>query len=155
MSALAVRQAYVRWLEIRNNYDSMSPQGKQELDSKVNGLLNADVSQEVVIAVSFQSNMPETMRDIQRFFDTATAPTLSQSAYLYTPRGRVDLLKYFPAGGEATGARFIFPRVLNGQPPLQPGDKQMRFEVYVPPINNTVRVGFDPRKMVFQGKLDY
>jgi len=44
---------------------------------------------------------------------------------------------------------------LNGQPPLQPGDKQMRFEVYVPPINNTVRVGFDPRKMVFQGKLDY
>ena len=96
-----------------------------------------------------------TRGDIQRFFDTATAPTLSQSAYLYTPRGRVDLLKYFPAGGEATGARFIFPRVLNGQPPLQPGDKQMRFEVYVPPINNTVRVGFDPRKMVFQGKLDY
>ena len=155
MSSLAMRQAYVRWLELRNNYDAMPPERKQEFDSKVNGLLKADVSQEIVLAVSFQSNMPYTERDLARFFDSATAATLNQSAYLYGPRGRIDLLKYVAANGEATGARFIFPRLVNGQPVLQPGDKEMRFELYVPPLGQVLRVAFSARKMIFQGKLDY
>jgi hypothetical protein len=155
MSSLALRQAYVRWLELRNNYDEMPPERQQEFDSKVNSLLQADVSQEIVLALSYQSNMPVTQRDLARFFDSATAATLNQSSYLYGPRGRVDLLKYFPANGEATGARFIFPRMVNGQPVLQPGDKEMRFELYVPPLGQVVRVAFDARKMIFQGKLDY
>jgi hypothetical protein len=154
-SALAIRQAYVRATELTNGYDAMPPDGKKDFDSKVNGLLNADVSQEVVLAVTFKSNMPVTSRDIQRFFETATAPTLNQSAYLYTARGRIDILKYLPPSSEISFARFIFPRAVNGQPLLQPGDKQFRFEVYVPPIDQVLRVGFDPRKMVFQGKLDY
>jgi hypothetical protein len=154
-SSLAIRQAFVRATEITNGYDSMPPDGKKDFDSKVNGLLSADVSQEVVLAVTFKSNMPETTRDIQRFFGTATAATLNQSAYLYGPRGRIDLLKYFPPSNEVSFARFIFPRMVNGQPLLQPGDKQLRFEVYIPPIDQVLKVGFDPRKMMFQGKLDY
>jgi hypothetical protein len=154
-SSLAIRQAYVRARELTNGYDSMPPDGKKDFDSKANGLLNADVSQEVVLAVTFKSNMPITTRDIQRFFETATAPTLNQSAYLFTPRGRVDLLKYLPPSSEVSFARFIFPRLVNGQPLLQPGDKQLRFEVYIPPVGQVLRVGFDARKMMFQGKLDY
>lgn len=154
-SSLAIRQAFVRATEITNGYDSMPPDGKKEFDTKVNGLLNADVSDEVVLAVTFKSNMPVTSRDIQRFFETATAPTLNQSAYLFTPHGRIDLLKYFAPSNEVSFARFIFPRVVNGQPLIQPGDKQLRFEVYIPPIGQVLKVGFDPRKMMFQGKLDY
>jgi hypothetical protein len=155
MSSLVLRQAYFRFLELASHYDALTPEQRQQLDSKLGILLTADVSQEIILAVSYHSNVPTTARDLGRFFDTSTTATLNQSAYLFGPHGRIDLMKYIPANGEATGPRFIFPRVVNGAPVLQPGDKEMRFEVWIPPVNQKLQVRFDAKKMVFQGKLDY
>lgn len=155
-SALPIRQAYFRMLQIMNNYDDLPSDRRQAFDSKVGGILQADVKDEVVLAVAFATNDPEADRNVKHYLDTATTATLSQSAFLYSPQaGRVDLLKYIPPGQEGIGARFIFPRTFKGKSLLQPGDKEMRFEFYVPPINQRLLAGFDGRKMVYQGELTY
>ena len=155
MSALPVRQAYIRYLELANHYETMTPEQRQQFDSKVNVLLTADVSQEIILALLYKSNVPETNRQLRQFFGTQTTATLNQSAYLYGPHGRIDLMKYIPPNNEEASARFVFPRVVDGQPVLQTGDKEMRFELWVPPVGQKLQVAFDAKKMVFQGKLDY
>lgn len=55
-SAAPVRQAYVRMLEIMNKYDTLAPERRREFDSRVKGLLTVDVSDQVVVALTFASN---------------------------------------------------------------------------------------------------
>ncbi len=156
LSARPMREAYYRMLQLMNNYDTLAPDRRQELDSRINWLLNDEVvKDEVVVAVSYVSNDQEGKMNIKRFLDTATMATLNQSAYLFCGRGRVDLIKYIPPGQESVGARFIFPRVYQGEPVVKPGDKELRFQVYVAPIAQTLLVGFKPAKLVYKGGLAY
>jgi hypothetical protein len=155
-SALPIREAYVRMLQIMNRYDDMAPDKRKQFDSGANGLLTANLNDEIIVALAFSTNLPEATRDVQRFLDTATTQTLNQQAFLFSPRaGRLDLKKYLPPGQEGIGARFIFPRSLKGQPVLAPGDKELRFEVWVSPINQRVLVGFKPSKMMYKGEIAY
>ncbi len=155
LSALPVREAYLRILQVVNKYETMSPDNRQKFDAHFNGLLTADVSQQVVVAVTYSTNLQRTRLDLKRFFEISTTETLSQSAYLYGPRGRVDLAKYIPPENDAIGARFIFPRVVKGRPLLEPDEKELRFELWVGPIGQKLLVGFEGRKMVYKGELSY
>lgn len=154
-SAIPVRQAYVRMLEIMNNYDTLAPDRRQEFDSRVKGLLSVDVSDQVVVALAFKTNDAQAQRDIKRFFDTSTTATLNQNAFLYGPRGRLDLREYVPPGQDGLGARLIFPRLQNGKPIFQPGDKELRFEMDISPIGQHLLVGFKASKMMYQNNLAY
>lgn len=154
-SARPIREAYVRMLQIMNNYDSLPPERRRDFDSRVNGLLRADVSDEVVVAVAFTSNSSDANLSVKRFLGTATTETLNQSVYLYSPVGRLELRKYIPPGQEGSGARFIFPRLQNGKPVLEPGKQELRFDLYVPPIHQRLLVGFKASEMFYKGELAY
>lgn len=156
LSARPMREAYYRMLQLMNNYDELPPERRKELDTRINWLLDDEqVKDQVVVSVAFKSDDPDGSRNVKRFLDTATTDTLNQSVYLFSSRGRDDLMKYVPAGQEGVGARFIFPRQLNGAPLLQPGDKELRFEFYVPPIGQKLMVWFKPSKMTYKGGLAY
>jgi hypothetical protein len=156
-SAEPVREAYVRMLQIMNHYNSLAPAQKQIFDSKVDWLLHADVSKEVVVALFYHTNDPLSERSINQWFATQTAGTLRQNAYLYTSSaGQVQLIKYFPAHGSGgLGARFIYPRMINGKPILQAGDQRMRFQLYVPQVGQTIYLDFQPSQMMYKGQLSY
>jgi|SRR5579863_3849109 len=154
-SAQPIRQAYVRMLEIMNNYDTLPAERRQEFDARVKGLLAADVSSQVVVALTFASNDAQASRDMKRFFDTSTTGTLNQNAFLYAPRGRLDLQEYVPPGKDGMGARLIFARLQGGKPILEPGDKELRFEMDIPPIGQHLLVGFKVAKMAWQGGVSY
>lgn len=157
-SSTPIREAYVRMLQLLNKYDSLPPDQKKNFDGRITTpMLNADVKDEVVLALAYKTNDQSAQRDLKRFFDTATTDTLNQQAYLFSPQlGRVDLMKYIPPGSDGIGARFIYPRMVNGKPLLQPGDKELRFEFWVGgPVNDELRVAFDARKMNFKDELSY
>jgi hypothetical protein len=157
-SSQPIREAYVRMLQLLNKFDSMPADQKKDFDGRVTTpMLNADVKDEVVLAVAYKTNDQSAQRDLKRFFDTATTETLNQQAYIFSPQlGRVDLLKYIPPGTDGIGARFIYPRMVNSKPLLQPGDKELRFELWVGgPVNDELRVAFDGRKLAYNGELSY
>jgi hypothetical protein len=156
-SAQPMREAYVRLLQLMNNYDSLPAARKKEFDAKVGGLATTSPGDDVVVSVAFQSNDPQRELDLKRWFGTVTTHTLSQSAYLYTSSaGQITLKKYMPPeGGGGIGARFIFPRTINGKPIAQEGDKEFRFQVYIPLAGRNLYVDFKPKDMIYQGSLNF
>ncbi len=155
-SARPVREAYVRMLQIMNNYDRMGPEERKEFEARFNRALKIDVSDRVIISAEFASNLPDTNRDMKQFLDTSRTDMLKQSVYLISQRlGRVQLLEYYPPSPDGTGAKFVFPRVVDGKPVVNPADKEVRFEWYVPAVNQKIFLNFKVAKMVCRGELNY
>jgi hypothetical protein len=156
-SAQPIREAYVRLLQLQTHYDQMPAEKQKEFDQKVGGLLHADFSQEVLVTLFFHTNDPIAQRDMDQWFNTQTAETLSQNAYLYIPAGQIQLLKYRPPqGNRVLGAQFIFPRIFKGEPILQPGAGKMRFQIsYQPQIGQIMYIDFDPKEMTYKDQFSY
>jgi len=164
-SALPVRQAYVRMMQLLNKYDEMAAEQRAEFDSKFKRALSLDVSDRVIVAVDFSSNDPDSIREMKQFFATARTETIKQSVYLIGEHlGRVSLKEYFPPSTDGTGAKFVFPRTMNGKPVIASGDKEARFEFLVPVIDRNaggqtnrekLSVPFKVDKMVYKGELSY
>jgi hypothetical protein len=164
-SALPVRQAYVRMMQLLNKYDEMAPEQRAEFDSRFKRALALDVSDRVIVAIEFSSNDPDATREMKQFLATARTETIKQSVYLIGEHtGRVSLKEYFPPSSDGTGAKFVFPRVLNGKPVIAAGDKEARFEFLVPLVDRNaggqtnrekLSVPFKVDKMVYKGELSY
>ena len=157
-SAQPIREAYVRMLQMMNNYDALPPDKQHAFDQKVGSILQFDVSQKVVVMLAYQVNDPNSKRDMDQWFNTQTTDTLKQNAYLFSPiAGQLELVQYFPPSQNGgLGAQFIFPRNFKGEPILQPGAGKMRFQLsYQPQINQIMYIDFDPKQMTYKDQLSY
>jgi hypothetical protein len=155
-SSRPVREAYVRMARLMNNYDQMALDQQQEFDKRFQRALNLDVGDRVIVAVEYSTNDPSTARDLRSAFELATSDTLKQNVYLISQRlGRVELHEYFPPSNDGTGAKFVFPRTVNGQPVFGPQDKEIRFDFTTPVTNQHLFLTFKSTKMVYRGELSY
>ena len=155
-SALPIREAYVRMFQISNNYDQMMPEQRQEFDARFNRALGLDVKDRVIVAVDFASSDPDTNRDMKHFFDISTAETLKQDVYLISQGlGRIELKEYYPPSPDGTGAKFVFPRTINGTAIVQAGDREINLEFYVPPVDQKLLVKFKAAQLSYRGELNY
>lgn len=157
-SAQPIREAFVRMIQLNSHYDQMPADKQKEFDQKVDGLLHFDASQEVLVTLSYHTNDPLAQRDMSQWFATQTVDTLKQNAYLYTPAGQIQLLKYHPPQpGGALGAQFVFPRTFNGEPILQPGAAgRLRFQLsWQPQIGQIMYIDFKPEGMTYKGQFSY
>ncbi|HUX10058.1 MAG TPA: hypothetical protein VMW51_05405 [Terriglobia bacterium] len=81
---------------------------------------------------------------------------MKESVYLIARRsGRVHLTQYFPPSPDGMGAKFVFPRKVNGEEIAAPQDETLRFEFFCPVINDKVFLEFKPAKMVYEGQPSY
>jgi len=132
-SALPVRRAYVRLVQLRDKYDRMSLQDKSSYDKRFDPVLSLDTSEEIIVAVDLQSNDRQLAMEVFRQLNQATRNSLSQYAYLITDhRGRIPLKDYAPPSADGTGAKLIFPRNINGEPVVLSQDKELKLEFVVP-----------------------
>ena len=157
-SARPVREAYVRMAQLMNKYDEMSAEQQQEFDKRFQHALSLDVADRVIVSIDYESNNPDAIREYRQMFEQLTAERLKQSVYLITRRlGRVELKEYFPPSSDGTGAKFIFPRTINGQPIFTAEDKEIRFDFELPrPTSNFhISLPFKSAKMTYRGVLSY
>src|SRR6266540_2184926 len=70
LSARPVRQAYARVRQIRAGYDQMDKAAKRKFDADMNSGLKMDVSNWIVVAVSFRSNDPSLELQITQFLQS-------------------------------------------------------------------------------------
>lgn len=155
ISALPIREAYVRMLQVMNHYENMADDQRKNFDKQADSFLNADAGDEIILGVEYVTKDEDIGRSMRDLFSSGTVETLSPMAFLTSSRlGRLELVKYFPPDKQAFGARFIFPRTKNGQQALQSGDDELTFEFSPPKVKKLV-VHFEPSKMIYQGKLAY
>jgi hypothetical protein len=134
-TARPVRQAYVRMLELAET--PPEPSAAERMDAWAN--LAAD--NRIIVAVSYDGDRGSVGR-VALTFRNATTSDLKDSVYLERADGkRVLLSDYVPPGKDLFGARFTFPRVIDGQPFLTPDGGTIRFHAeYEPKIPDAANV---------------
>jgi hypothetical protein len=155
-SSRPVREAYVRMMQLMNNYDNMAGDQRQEFDTRFKKALNLEVADRVIVAVDYATNDQNAVRDLRTFFETARTEMLKQQVYLITQHnGRVELREYFPPSSDGTGAKFVFPREVNGKPIIGPDDKEVRFDFFAPVVNERIFIPFKTSRMKYRDELTY
>lgn len=154
-SALPIRQAYVRMMQIINKYDEMDSGQRLQFDQQFSRALNMDTSGQIIVAMEFASNLRELNMQVDRFLKTTRGEFLKQRVYLISDRlGRVPMQEYYPPSPDGTGAKFIFPRQVKGKPVVSAEDKEIKFEVTVPDLGDKILFRKKVEKMIYGGNLE-
>ncbi len=150
-SSKPVRQAFSRLIQLQQK-DKLSESAAAQLK----GLSEAEFADHIV--VSIDCDAPTATNKLQRAkaaLVTATAAELKNDTYLLVKGSeRLYLEDYQKPGKDGFGAKFIFPRMVNGKPYLTPesGEFVLRTELKgVVAIN----VRFKAKDMMFGDKLEY
>lgn len=155
LSARPIREAYARIQQIQHGYDKMSPERRRQFEEAQSPNLDLDVSRWIVVSISFRSNDPNEESSVRRFFQSETVKTLKTKAFLSTSSyPQVELSAYFPQREESVGAKFVFPREVNGVPVLTKECSSITLElVDVPGTNARLRATFAVKPMIVDDQL--
>jgi len=146
-SARPVRQALARIIELQQK-------PKAELLTRLHTFAETKSISSIVITITFESNEPAYLGSTMRAFNGATTAVLSSKTYLERSDGkRIFLEQYVPPGKDGFGARFIFPRLVDGPPFLTPNSGEIRFHTEYPGLEIDRR--FKVADMLLKGELEY
>ncbi len=135
LSAEPVREAYARILQIEHGYDRLSSEDRRQFDRLLEPVLGLDTDDWVVIGLSCRSNDPEQESQMRRYFHSQTTATLRDKVFLSTDRhSQIRLHAYFPPAEESVGAKFVFPRTIEGVDLVTAGKGRISFELLDLPV---------------------
>lgn len=113
LSAKPTRQAVVRAMELQQKGNI-----SEQLAAKLKDFASADFPDYIVLTVSADSDKPSNLlQQANAILYKLSITELKNTTYLVIRDGkRLFLKEYQPPGKDGLGARFIFPRVVDGQP---------------------------------------
>lgn len=122
----------------------------------------------IVMVMTFSASPAGSNVDliISTLLSALKTADLASQTYLSTDGGKkVPLAQFDPLGESGYGFKFIFPRNLSdGSPLVAANTKEIKFETVLPlpqnkgielPKTLTVSAKWDPKKMMYQGKLGF
>jgi hypothetical protein len=148
-SARPVRQAFVRIIQLQKK--DLTP----EMMKRLNTFAETPSENLIVIAVAVENPDANMLGKAMQIYRNATTTKLKNTTYLERSDGkRVFIEEYTPPGSDGFGARFIFPRTLDGKPFLSPEHSIVRF---VSELDSTIklRMDFKVSEMMLNGNLEY
>lgn len=159
-SALPLRQALVRRAQLQQNYERMLAEDRQRFDQEIERFLAEDFSDRVVIFVSFDSNIDFDKRELARHWQAQSTQTLKNSVFLIGGKGRKAELQDFKlANPNGQAFQLTFPRKVDGEELVGPGDKNLMLEFIHPATTRKPErralVEFKVKKMLVDGQLEY
>lgn len=149
LSARPVREAFARINQIQHGYDQMAADEKHDLDALISPGLEMDVSRWIILTVSFRSSDRNEELRVKQFFETQTIETIRNRAFLSTSRwGQVQASAYYPPQEDELGAKFVFPRELEGEPVISSAEDSFSFELALPGFDPELRTTFTISEML-------
>ena len=148
-SARPVRQAFVRMIQLQKK--DLAP----EVVTRLNSFAEVVSDDSIIIAVTVENPDANMLGKAMQIVRKATTTELKNSTYLERSDGkRVFLEQYTPPGSDGFGARFIFPRMLDGKPFLSPELTTVRF---VSDLSSSIKLNmtYKVKDMMLDGKLEY
>ena len=154
LSAKPIREALARVHQIRAGYDKLTGAERKKLDASLQTGLDADMSQWLVLTVTFRSNDIRLEKEVRRYLDKESAESLLDAAFLSTHEfSQIRLAAYYPPQGDGVGAKFVFPRFVDGRPIVTSESNQILFELNVPGADPRLAVTFAVPEMLHNGEL--
>jgi hypothetical protein len=149
-SARPVRQALARLMQLEQKPGA-------GVSAKLNSFAETKSVSSIIVTASFDSDDRGLgyYGTIMQAFTTATTAVLKNTSYLERSDGkRLFIEQYVPPGKDGFGARFIFPREIEGQPFLNPNSGEVRFHTEYP-TGIQIDRRFKVADMVYKGELEY
>lgn len=124
-SALPIRQAQVRSMQLGSHYDKMTAEQKAAFDKSAERFLAVTFPDRVIVAVTFHTNVGDYESQLRNYWASQSLAKLSMSVFLNTKRDRLSLMAYsfkddtfqftFPRPkqidpDETIGVEFVHPR---------------------------------------------
>jgi len=149
LSARPVRQAFARMIL------STQTGRKEELAQSLQAFVERDFSSYVVIAVSVDSQDRRILGPVMQEINGATTGTLKNTTYLERQDGkRVFLMQYEAPIADGLGAKFIFPRLVDGEPFLGSNSGTVRFFAQFSDAFK-LNMRYKVSDMIYDQKLEY
>jgi hypothetical protein len=148
-SAKPIREAISRMIVL--NQDKPN----EGLVEQMQTFVDRDFSQYIVVIVTFDSTDARFSGPALQAFGSATADTLKNKTYLERKDGkRLFLMDYRAPIGDGLGAKFVFPRMVDGKPFLDETSGNVRF---VSDVADKIKlnVKYKISDMMYDGKLEY
>jgi hypothetical protein len=149
LSAKPIRQAFARSIELQQKMPS------NQLSDSLRSFVERKFDQWIVVAVTYDSRDQRFSGDAMQAFNSAVTSTLKNGTYLETKDGKKNFLQeYKPPINDGLGAKFIFPRTVEGQPFVTPESGEVRFYCqFVQSV--TLNMRFKIADMMYDGILEY
>jgi hypothetical protein len=148
-SARPIRQAFVRMIQLQKK--DLPP----DTVTRLNTFAEVLSEDSIIIAVTIENPDANMLGKAMQIVRNASTPELKNTTYLERSDGkRVFLEQYTPPGPDGFGARFIFPRLLDGKPFLGPEHTMVRF---VSDLGQSIKfhMTYKVKEMMLDGKLEY
>jgi len=126
-----------------------------QLVSQLQSFVERDFSSYIVIAVTVKSDDTRFSGPVLQAINSATIGTLKNRTYLERQDGkRLFLQDYHAPIADNLGAKFIFPRLIDGQPFLNSNSGTVRFYAE---FNDSFKLNmrYKVSDMIFDQKLEY
>jgi hypothetical protein len=138
-SAEPVRDAIVRQFQFDQSYDTtMSANEKKSFDEKASQILNRRYDDSIVVHVIYSSNIQAFERDLATYWQSLTQDSIKDKVYLITERGdRIPPNRFVSSRTGAYEFELNFPRTVNGEPLIHPGDKEFSIQFSNPAVGNS------------------
>ena len=149
-TAKPVRQATSRLIEIQRKGEISKP-----LAAQLEGLANADFPDYIIITVIMEvAKSGSQMGAAASLLDRQTTSQLKPDTFLSLKGQRLFLVEYQPPRPDGLGARFIFPRLVDGKPFISETDGELLFHSS---LNSgpELSMRFKVKEMTFNGRLEY
>ena len=149
LSARPVRQAFAKMVL------SSEREPNEQLASQLQAFVERDFSSYVVIAVKVDATDRRLLGPIMQDINSGTTGSLKNTTYLERQDGkRLFLMQYIAPISDNLGAKFIFPRLVDGEPFLTSDSGSVRFFAQ---FNDSFKINmvYKVREMVFDQKLEY
>src|SRR5262249_5926733 len=149
LSARPIRQGLARVMET----DQKTP--NPQLSDQLRGFVERNFDDYIVVAVTFESNDQRFAGPVMQEINSAVANTLKNNTYLERNDGkRLFLMDYRAPINDGLGAKFVFPRNVDGKPFITPDAGEVRFFTEV---GATVKLNqrFKISDMMYDGRLEF
>ena len=147
LSAKPIRAAFVRMLEIQG--------APAERVAQLRTFVDRDFGDIIVVTITMDGNDQKRMGLAMAEISKVDAETLKATTYLERKDGkRVALMEYRAPVQDGLGAKFVFPRTVDGKPFIQGDSGEVRFSTE-PGKSVKISKRFKVSEMMYEGKLEY
>jgi hypothetical protein len=150
-SSKPVRQAFSRSIELQQKGKLSEPIAVQ-----LKALSEAEFSDHIVISIDCDAPTATNKLQLAKAaLMTSTAAEFKNNTYLLTKNGeRLYVQDYQKPGKDGFGAKFIFPRMVNGKPYITSESDEVVFRAQVGNVVS-INVRYKVKDMMFDNKLEY
>jgi hypothetical protein len=157
LSAKPVREALAKIIVMEQGRPGSERQHlvNERLKVQMQEFVDRNFGEYIVVAVAFDADDGRLLGKVFQDFGSAAAETIKNNTYLERKDGkRLFLMDYRAPIQDGLGAKFIFPRTLDGAAFLDTDSGEVRF---YSEVGRNVKLNrrFKISEMIYQGKLEY